>query len=368
MTCGRKKLRTLLTDTGNRLGHSGGQSSPRLRRTLFTTASRRRRRVLGEAIVIAWPSLTSKPWEGLPKGRRIRISEEDIELVRKSAVGLGAISSEYSDTLKLKLGRKTLAVEVSGVSPVFGAMRNMIPQQGGRFLNPLDEQKKRRVAFLGNELAEQLFGAGDPVGQALRIHGSPFTVIGVLKAKEQDSSYSGRDKDKVIIPGSTFRALTGQEYIDLFIVTAENVQGTEQLTAEVLRVLAGRHRFDPEDKEALMIWDTTEMFKFLDTFMLAFKLFLGIVGSLTLVRGRDRGFQHHERDRRGAHSRGWHQDGPGRPPARNPRSIPRRDRNHHRRGRGLGLALHGRNMRSLPYAGPGRVCRQSDRLPGLWGG
>jgi putative ABC transport system permease protein len=49
--------------------------------------------------------------------------------------------------------------------------------------------------------------------------------------------------------------------------------------------VAGKHRFDPTDKEALGVWDTSEMARFLDTFMLAFKLFLGIVGCLTLVVG-----------------------------------------------------------------------------------
>jgi putative ABC transport system permease protein len=240
---------------------------------------------LGNAIVIAFPSLTSLPWEGLGKGRRVRISEDDMELVRQSSVEVDAISSEYAESLQLKLGTRTMAVDVSGVSPEFGEMRNMIPQRGGRFLNVLDENLKRRVAFVGNELAETLFGSGDPIGQTFRLHGSPFTVVGVLKPKEQDSSYSGRDKDKIIIPGATFRALTGQKYVDLFIFTAADVQRTKEATSEVRSILAGRHRFDPDDEEALTIWDTTEMFQFMDSFMFAFNLFLGIVGSLTLVVG-----------------------------------------------------------------------------------
>ena len=240
---------------------------------------------LGNAIVIAWPSLTSMPFEGLGKGRRIRVTDDDIDLVRRSATRVGSISSEFSDTLQLKQGTRTMAVDVSGVNPVYGEMRNMIPQMGGRFINPLDDQNKRRVAFLGNELADTLFGAGDPVGQVFRLHGSPFTVVGVLQKKNQDSAYSGRDKDKAIIPASTFRALTGAEYVNNFIFTSADVQGTEATTDEVRGILAGKYRFDPADKEALMIWDTTEMFQFLNTFMLAFKLFLGIVGSLTLVVG-----------------------------------------------------------------------------------
>lgn len=240
---------------------------------------------LGNAIVIAFPTATSKPFEGIGKGRPIRVTEDDIELIRKRATLVDAISSEYADTLQLKLGTKTMAVDVSGVSPEFGEMRNMIPQMGGRFLNPIDEAQKRRVAFLGNELAEDLFGAADPVGQIFRLHGSPFTVVGVLEAKTQDSSYSGRDKDKAIIPGSTYRALTGEKYVELFIFTAADVQQTVQATDEVRSILAGKIRFDPTDKEALMIWDTTEMFQFMDSFMFAFKAFLAIVGSLTLVVG-----------------------------------------------------------------------------------
>ena len=240
---------------------------------------------LGNGIVIAWPSMTSIPFEGLGKGRRIRLNEDDIELVRQRATLLGEISSEYMDTLKMQLGPKTLAVDVSGIRPVFGEMRNLIPQAGGRFINPIDEALKRRVAFLGNELAVNLFGATDPVGQMIRIHGSPFMVIGVLKPKIQDSSYTGRDKDRIIVPGSTFRALTGQKYMDNFIFTATDVSLTEESTDELLAIIAGKHRFDPEDKEALSVWDTSEMAQFLDTFMLAFKLFLGIVGSLTLVVG-----------------------------------------------------------------------------------
>jgi len=240
---------------------------------------------LGEGIVIAWPQRTSIPFEGLGRGRRIRVDEDDIALVRKKAMLVDALSSEYMNNLKLRLGTKTLAVDVSGVYPVYGRVRNLIPQAGGRFLNPDDEALKRHVAFIGNEMAENLFGSANPVGQVIRLHGSPFTVIGALKRKLQDSSYSGRDKDKIFIPASTMRAITGQKHVNNFIFTAKNVARTDAATQEVLAILAGRHRFDPQDKEALATWDTTEGTRFLDSFMSAFKTFLAIVGSLTLVVG-----------------------------------------------------------------------------------
>jgi putative ABC transport system permease protein len=240
---------------------------------------------LGKGIVIAWPSQTSLPWEGLGKGRRIRLNEEDIQLIKERSPSLGLISSEYAESLRLQNGARTLAVDVSGVDDSFGEMRNVIAQAGGRFLNHLDIDRKRRVAFLGDELAEDLFGSSDPIGQVFRLHGSPFTVVGVLKPKIQQSSYSGRDKDKIMIPNTTFQALTGQKYLNNMIFTSADLTQTELTKSEVLAAVAGRHRFDPEDEEALMIWDTTEMAQFLDTFMLAFNLFLAVIGSLTLVVG-----------------------------------------------------------------------------------
>ena len=241
---------------------------------------------LGDRICIAWPGLTSIPYQGLGKGRKVRLMEEDVEAIRKQAEGLSGISSEYSTSMKLHLDLKTWPVDVSGVSPEFGRMRNLIPDVGGRFIDPVDMAEQRRVVFLGDKLAKNVFGkAEDAVGKSVMLGSSPFLVIGVLRPKTQDSSYSGRDNDKASIPGTTYRALTGEKYVDNLIYQASSAFDTEPLTKRILEILGKRQKFDPTDKEALAVWDTTGQFKFFDTFMLAFTGFLGVVGSLTLVVG-----------------------------------------------------------------------------------
>ncbi len=241
---------------------------------------------LGDRICIAWPGLTSMPYEGLGKGRKIRLIEEDIEAIRREAEGLSGVSSEYSTSMKLHLDLKTWPVDVSGVSPEFGRMRNLIPQAGGRFIDPVDMKEQRRVVFLGDKLAANVFGkAEDAVGKTVMLGSSPFLVIGVLVPKTQDSSYSGRDNDKASIPGTTYLALTGEKYVNNVIFQATSNFDTEPLKARILEILGKRKKFDPTDKEALSVWDTTGQFKFWDTFMLAFTGFLGVVGSLTLVVG-----------------------------------------------------------------------------------
>jgi putative ABC transport system permease protein len=241
---------------------------------------------LGDRICIAWPGLTSVPYQGLGKGRRIRLIEEDVDAIRREAEGLSGVSSEYQTSMKLHLDLKTWPVDVSGVSPEFGRMRNLIPDSGGRFIDPVDMAEQRRVVFLGDKLAKNVFGKPeDAVGKTVMLGSSPFLVIGVLKPKLQDSSYSGRDNDKASIPGTTYRALTGEKYVGNVIYQASSAFDTEPLTARILEILGKRKKFDPKDKEALSVWDTTGQFKFFDTFMLAFTGFLGVVGSLTLVVG-----------------------------------------------------------------------------------
>ena len=240
---------------------------------------------LGDRIVIAWPGLTSIPYEGLGKGRRIRITDEDLIAIRGNIAGLKAISAEYSTNMRVEYGTKTLSVDTSGVASEFGDMRNLIPQRGGRFIDPIDVDNQRRVVFLGDKLATNIFGESPAVGKTLLVRQSPFLVIGVLQKKDQDSNYSGPDSDKMFIPFTTFRALTGEKYVSNFVFQAASPGDTKELLKRLSAAMGKRLRFDAKDKEALSMWDTTEQFQFFDVFMLAFNSFLGIVGVLTLIVG-----------------------------------------------------------------------------------
>jgi len=280
-----QKLRTFLTMFGIVWGTVSvsllGAFGKGLQRQMIVNSSG-----IGDAICIAWPGLTSIPFEGLGKGRKIRLNEEDVEAIRREGRGLNLISSEYSKTLKLNYGAKTIAIDISGVSPEFGPMRNLIPQEGSRFINSSDMDEQRRVLFIGWKMAEDVFGKdAKPVGKTVMLGGSPFLVVGVLTEKVQNSSYSGRDNQKGFIPSSTFRAITGEKWVDNLIYQAKAVGETEEVTDDVRRVIAQRRRFDPDDKEAFSVWDTTENLKFFATFFLSFRLFLGIIGSFTLIVG-----------------------------------------------------------------------------------
>ncbi len=85
-----------------------------------------------------------------------------------------------------------------------------------------------------------------------------------MEKKAQDSSYSGRDQDKAFVPDTTYKGLFGRA---LRLRTSSSRPASPALvpavTKRVYEVLGRRLKFDPEDKEAIGMWDTTEGEKFL---------------------------------------------------------------------------------------------------------
>ena len=242
---------------------------------------------MGESIAIFWPGITSKEFEGLPKGRRIRLTEEDVSLVKATARTVGRISPEYRRyNVRVKYGKQSSLRRVIGVWPEFGDMRNLIPEAGSRFINDNDMAGRRRVVFIGNILKTDLFGEEeDAVGQEILMNGTPFTVIGVMKEKVQNSSYGGRDSRLAFIPTTTFTSMYGHRYIENIVLQADPTYTMRQCRTEVYEILGGRYRFDPTDREALSVWDTTRGFEFLRNFFTAFNWFLIGIGISTLITG-----------------------------------------------------------------------------------
>jgi putative ABC transport system permease protein len=279
-----QKLRTLLT----LLGITWGTVSVALL-VAFGEGLQRRietdQKGLGESIVIAWPSRTSIPYEGLGKGRRIRVSEDDLEALRRE-IPEASFSGEYErGESTFRHERVRLSPDMSATNPVFAVMRNLIPAGGGRYVDDLDLDRRRRVVFLGDKLKQDLFGESEAVGRTVMIDNVPFLVVGVLQQKSQDSSYGGRDKDKAFIPDTTFKGLFGERYVTNFIFQAKTPSLVPEVTNKVYEVLGRRLKFDASDKEAIGTWDTTEGERFLSVFFLTFRAFLGVIGSFTLMVG-----------------------------------------------------------------------------------
>jgi putative ABC transport system permease protein len=242
---------------------------------------------IGEGIAIVWPGRTSMPFEGYGRDRRIRLNEDDIELIRTEVKDIIRISPEFSKWgSAVRVRDKINRPNITGIIPEYNIMRNIWPEPGGRWLNDLDLKMNRRVVFLGNRLRDFLFGDNTSViGKYVYIDETPFLVIGVMKQKTQNSSYSQRDRDRAFIPMTTFKSIFGYRYVSNFVYQVGDPQIAKSVKQQVYATLGKKFKFDPNDKETLGIWDTTNFDEFVENFSLGFNLFMGIIGVITLIVG-----------------------------------------------------------------------------------
>lgn len=239
---------------------------------------------LGVNIVILYGGQTGKVYQGLPRGREIRFSEEDVNLLKEKIPFISGISGEYDLWgVSMTYQKKTLTERITGVLPPFEYMRTHFPQPGGRFINELDIEQRRRVIFLGNDLKERLFGDEDAIGKVIMVNNIPFTVVGVMQKKLQMSMYGGPDAGKGSIPASTFKTLYGRKYLNRIVYQVQETGLAPFVEQQVYQVLGRKYRFDPEDEKALGIWDTIEMTQVMGKMLIGIQIFLGVIGALTLL-------------------------------------------------------------------------------------
>jgi len=237
---------------------------------------------IGEGLAIVWPGKTTKPYAGYGIGRPLSFVEEDTKLVAAQVPNVSGISPEYGKRTVTRVGENILTPLISGVNVVYGDIRNINPEAGGRYINTLDLQERRRVAVVGDKVKEFLFAEQNAVGKTIFIGQTPFTVIGVMQKKTQPSSYNSRDQDRIFIPLTTFESVYGSVYLSNIIYQVKDPRLGEETSKQVREALSKKYRFDPTDQNAVWIWDTTDFDRLAFYMFLGINIFLGLIGSFTL--------------------------------------------------------------------------------------
>jgi len=244
------------------------------------------RRSTGENLAVMWPDVTTKAWKGLPPGRPIRLYSDDVMFVRERMPELKSVHGEVTSwRTALSYGRKTVNGRVIGTNYAYGEDRKHYPVAGGRFFGAEDELNRRRVVFLGNEIAKDLFGDENPVGKTMLINNAPYTVIGVMQKKTQMGVYGGPDATHVTIPITTFKAQFGRDRLNVMVIQTWH---PEEMAGEIKKlnsILGPKYGYDPTDDRALATWDMVKSSQTTTNILLGIQIFLGIVGSLTLLIG-----------------------------------------------------------------------------------
>jgi len=246
---------------------------------------------LGKDVMIVFHGRTSLQAGGTRAGRVIHWEDPDVPVAQAESPDCEYVLPELEQNdVQIHSNYNNAAFTVTGSYPEFGEVRS-IGVGEGRFYNWDDQREGRRVAFLGSDAAKQLFPIGNALNNTVYLNNSPFTVIGVMAKKKQDSSYDGWDVNKVFVPFSAMRRDFPDKppgtptTFDQMLVTPRSVEQHEACKTELRRALARMHRYDPNDKEACPIWDTVQEAKAFRQMTDGMKYFLGAVGIVTLFLG-----------------------------------------------------------------------------------
>lgn len=206
-------------------------------------------------------------------------------MLKQQIPAIDIVLPEYMQNLQISYEDKRRNSSVGGVYPEYQSVRNTYEQPGSRWLNENDIGDRRRVIFLGNRLAENLFENEDPIGKKVFVQDTPFKVIGVLAEKIQNSSYSQQDQDRAFIPATTFSIMMGTDIVNNILYTPKDPALAEGIQDQVYEVLGRKYRFDPTDTDAIGLWDTNEFWSFIEIMFLGINGFLGLIGFFTLAVG-----------------------------------------------------------------------------------
>jgi putative ABC transport system permease protein len=242
--------------------------------------------------MIIWGGRTSIQAKGFQEGRNIRLKYSDYEYVRDHSRLIRSISPEIiRGNLVAKTPMNYGNFGVHGVIPEYQYMRT-IEVRWGRLMNVADNEQARSVCVIGSEVNDQLFNKENSVGRSLALGGRPFTVVGVMPPKQQNNSYSGQDRREIFIPFNTLTKLfshpglgESKDLLSNMIAMPVRASVHQEAEREVRALLAEKHIFDPQDEDAVFVWNTARQAKLIDTMLESMQWFLGVVAVVTLILG-----------------------------------------------------------------------------------
>lgn len=240
--------------------------------------------------VFIWGQRTTKPYRGLPIGRPIELTNEDVEALRAQVPEAVLVAPRnqlggFRGGFNVSRGTKSGAFSIMG-DVAEQARIQAIPIVSGRFLNPIDLAERRKVCVIGTRAQEILFERGeDPIGKDIRIQGVYFRVIGIHRPVGSGGQ-AERASQSIFIPFSTFQQAFkfGNRVGWLSVLSAEGVPASvaEEKVKEFLRP---RHDVAPDDTRAFGSWNMEEEFDKIQGVFVGIRLLVWIVGIGTLAAG-----------------------------------------------------------------------------------
>ncbi len=230
---------------------------------------------------------TSKPYDGLRSGRRIRLDDKDVATIAGPAFieHVDEVSATVSQSGTVSYGDNHFSGTLTGTYPSYVSMEG-IKMVRGRFINPNDIDEKRKVAVISTRNARNLFDGTDYdsyIGRRIRVADVSFRIIGVYQVDESNMS------SEMFVPFTTLKIVYGKgEEIGELIFSFHGLnteEDNEQFESHVKAVVNKAHRAAPNDERATWIWNRFTEEMQMNNAVRILRIALWIIGIFTLMSG-----------------------------------------------------------------------------------
>ncbi|MDG1039160.1 MAG: ABC transporter permease [Polaribacter sp.] len=233
--------------------------------------------------VFIWTQSTDTPFKGFQKGRRFRLTFNDIEVLK----------SEYKEEIKFLAPRsqtnnliikdfKSGNFRVSGDYPVLDKIQKKSLIYG-RFINTNDILRKSKVCVISEDIYKQLFEKNiNPIGEYIKINNIGYQVVGVYEPPTTISF----DGEAAYIPFTTFQKVYNRaDKIDWMMITANEGVDINQMETDILLSLKNLHKVHPEDDRAFGSVNLGNEIGKVTGFLTGMQFLTWFVGIATLIAG-----------------------------------------------------------------------------------
>ncbi|MFC2060678.1 ABC transporter permease, partial [Chloroflexota bacterium] len=217
------------------------------------------------------------------------LNMDDAEAVGRIRSVIG-VAPTNENMVKIVAGNEDTTTVIHGSNPDYQKAYDYTIASG-QFISEVNIARRDMVVVLGSDVAEDLFGSDDPIGEQVKIRDKRFTIIGVLEPK--GVGFFGFSLDEVAVtPITTYQARlfsqktpSGEDAVQSIAVQLSSIEVMEEVTEEIETLLRKRHKIDEGEDDDFAVSSLEQMLGIFETITLALTVFLGLIGGISLLVG-----------------------------------------------------------------------------------
>ena len=191
---------------------------------------------------------------------------------------IAAVSPTVSGTLTVKAGNVNTSASIMGVLPSYEEIRNQ-GVSAGRYIIQADVDNRSAVCVVGVDIAEDLFGTTDVVGNTLSIDGRKFRIVGVLESK---GTSGGTSSDAVVVVPFTL----AQRMLENTSITSISVSATDAASVDAAQTYIESYLYRRyQNDSSYSVMNQSEMLSAVEETSSTLSLMLGGIAGISLLVG-----------------------------------------------------------------------------------